>query len=117
MKKIGFEEVYHLQGGILKYLEEVPAEQSLWQGECFVFDNRVSVDHELQKGNYALCHACRHPLSEAELQSNSYQAGISCPYCITKTTDEQKDRFTERQKQIKLARKRGQKHIGASIKK
>jgi UPF0176 protein len=117
MKKIGFEEVYHLQGGILKYLEEVPAEQSLWQGECFVFDNRVSVDHELQKGNYALCHACRHPLSQAELQSNSYQAGISCPYCITKTTHEQRDRFAERQKQIKLARNRGQKHIGVSIKK
>ena len=117
MKNIGFEEVYHLQGGILKYLEKVPADQSLWQGECFVFDNRVSVDHDLQKGNYALCHACRHPLSEAELHSDGYQAGISCPHCVTKTTTEQKDRFAERQKQIKLARKRGQKHIGAILKK
>ena len=116
MKNLGFEEVYHLQGGILKYLEKVPADQSLWQGECFVFDDRVSVDHKLQKGNYALCHACRHPLSKAELQSNSYEAGISCPHCITKTTHEQRNRFAERQKQIELALKRGQKHLGAPIK-
>ena len=117
MKKLGFDKVYHLQGGILKYLEEVPSNKSLWQGECFVFDNRVSVNHELQKGKYALCHACRHPLSETDLESNSYHPGISCPHCITKTTNEQKNRFAERQKQIKLARERGQKHIGASIKK
>ncbi len=117
MKKIGFEEVYHLQGGILKYLEEVPSKQSLWQGECFVFDDRVSVDHKLRKGNYSLCHACRHPLLEAEMQSNSYQAGISCPHCITKTTREQRNRFAERQKQIELALKRGQKHLGVPLKK
>ncbi len=117
MKKLGFDKVYHLQGGILKYLEEVPAKESLWQGECFVFDNRVSVDQELQKGNYSLCHACRHPLSNTDLNSDGYHAGISCPHCITKTTNEQKERFKERQKQIKLARKRGQKHIGSHISK
>ncbi|MBT5799204.1 MAG: rhodanese-related sulfurtransferase [Alphaproteobacteria bacterium] len=117
MKKLGFEEVYHLQGGILNYFEEVPANQSLWQGECFVFDNRVSVDHELRRGSYQLCHACRHPLSDADLKSNAYHAGISCPHCITKTNSDQRKRFAERQKQIKLANKRGQKHIGASIKK
>ena len=117
MKKLGFDKVYHLQGGILKYLEEVPAKESLWQGECFVFDNRVSVDQELQTGNYSLCHACRHPLSNTDLNSDGYHAGISCPHCITKTTNEQKERFKERQKQIKLARKRGQKHIGSHISK
>ncbi len=115
LKKIGFDEVYHLKGGILKYLEEVPLSQSLWQGECFVFDNRVSVNHKLQKGAYALCNACRHPLSDNEIKSSSYQSGISCPYCISKTTSQQKERFKERQKQIKLARYRGQKHIGASF--
>ena len=116
LKKIGFDEVYHLKGGILKYLEEVPSNQSLWHGECFVFDNRVSVNHKLQKGAYSLCNACRHPLSEKEVKSSSYQKGISCPYCILKTTNQQKERFKERQKQIELARKRGHKHIGAQLK-
>ena len=112
LKKLGFDEVYHLKGGILKYFEDVPSNESLWQGECFVFDNRVSVDHSLQKGTYELCNACRHPLSEDDITSSSYQTGISCPHCISKTTAQQKERFKERQKQIKLAQKRGQKHIG-----
>ena len=112
LKKLGFDEVYHLKGGILKYFEDVPSNDSLWQGECFVFDNRVSVDHSLQKGTYELCNACRHPLSEDDITSSSYQTGISCPHCISKTTTQQKERFKERQKQIKLAQKRGQKHIG-----
>ena len=117
MKRLGFDEVYHLQGGILKYFEEVPSNESLWQGECFVFDDRVSVDHTLEKGAYTLCNACRQPLSEADLETSSYQPGISCPKCISKTSPKQKERFKERQKQVKLAQRRGQKHIGALIKK
>ena len=117
MKRLGFDEVYHLQGGILKYFEEVPSNESLWQGECFVFDDRVSVDHTLEKGAYTLCNACRQPLSETDLKTSSYQPGISCPKCISKTSPKQKERFKERQKQVKLAQRRGQKHIGASIKK
>ena len=115
LKTIGFDEVYHLEGGILKYLEEIPSNQSLWQGECFVFDNRVSVDHKLQKGAYSLCNACRHPLSNNDIKSVSFQTGVSCPYCISKTTSQQKERFKERQKQIKLAKNRGLNHIGASF--
>ena len=117
MKRLGFDEVYHLQGGILKYFEEVPSNESLWQGECFVFDDRVSVDHTLEKGAYTLCNACRQPLSEADLETSCYQPGISCPKCISKTSPKQKERFKERQKQVKLAQRRGQKHIGALIKK
>ena len=115
LKKIGFEEVYHLEGGILKYFEEVPSNQSLWQGECFVFDNRVSVNHKLEKGSYALCNACRHPLSLDDMKSASYQNGISCPHCISRTTTKQKERFRERQKQIEIAQKRGKKHLGAEL--
>ena len=81
MKSLGFDEVYHLQGGILKYLEEVPQEKSLWEGECFVFDERVAVDHDLQAGSYTQCHACRMPLNEAELQHEHYVPGESCGYC------------------------------------
>ncbi|HEY7885709.1 MAG TPA: rhodanese-related sulfurtransferase [Cellvibrionaceae bacterium] len=113
MKEQGFNEVYHLEGGILKYLEQVPAEQSLWQGECFVFDNRVAVDHELQKGSYDQCHGCRHPITEQDKQSPLYMQGVSCPRCHDKLTDLQKLRFAERQKQIGLARARNQVHLGA----
>ncbi|MEP5766624.1 MAG: rhodanese-related sulfurtransferase [Halieaceae bacterium] len=113
MLKEGFEEVYHLQGGILKYLEEVPAEESSWQGECFVFDNRVSVDHSLEKGHYDQCHGCRHPITEADKQSPQYQKGVCCPGCYDKLTAEQKGRFAERQKQIELAAARQQQHLGA----
>lgn len=112
LKGLGFEEVYHLQGGILKYLEEVPEEKSLWEGECFVFDERVAVDHSLQPGHYTQCHACRAPLSEADVDSEYYVTGESCPYCHNNTSEDQRQRFRERQKQIRLAKQRGEKHIG-----
>jgi UPF0176 protein len=111
LKEQGFEEVYHLDGGILKYLEEVPAADSLWQGECFVFDQRVAVKHGLEQGSYDQCYACRMPLSPAEMQSELYVKGLSCPHCHDKITTEQKAAFTERQKQIELAKQRGEKHI------
>jgi len=113
MKEQGFEEVYHLEGGILKYLEEVPEENTMWQGECFVFDERVTVDHQLQKGRYDQCNACRMPITKEEQLSEHYQHGVSCPHCFDKTTEEQKARFLEREKQIKLAEQRGEAHIGA----
>jgi UPF0176 protein len=111
----GFEEVYHLQGGILKYLEEVPKKKSLWQGECFVFDQRVAVTNELKKGQYSQCYACRHPLSSQEMKSNHYNEGISCSYCIRKTSEVKKNNLKERQKQISLAKTRGEEHIGKKI--
>ncbi|MEZ5571630.1 MAG: rhodanese-related sulfurtransferase [Halioglobus sp.] len=109
----GFEEVYHLQGGILKYLEEVPAADSLWQGECFVFDNRVSVDHQLEKGRYDQCYGCRHPITEQDKQSGMYEPGVCCPHCFEQLTDDQRLRFRERQKQVELAAQRGEAHVGA----
>ena len=116
MLEKGFQEVYHLQGGILKYLETVPEKESLWQGECFVFDQRVAVKHNLVEGDYDQCYACRHPLSPAELKSNQYQAGIACPYCYNALSEEKKASVKERQKQIELARLRGEDHIGKVIK-
>ena len=115
MLEQGFEEVYHLKGGILKYLEEVAVDESLWQGECFVFDGRVSVDHELAEGNYEQCFACRRPISDEDMQSKDYQKGVSCPYCINETTEEQRANFNERQHQVELAEQRNQKHIGAKM--
>jgi UPF0176 protein len=112
MKEQGFDEVYHLQGGILKYLEEVPKEQTLWRGECFVFDNRVAVDHDLKRGSYDQCHACRMPITEEEKAHSLYQQGLSCHHCYESLNDEQKSRFAERQKQITLAKARGEEHIG-----
>jgi UPF0176 protein len=112
LKEQGFEEVYHLEGGILKYLEDVPQEDSLWEGECFVFDDRVTVNHQLEKGDYDQCHACRLPITDEDKQSPLYQRGVSCPHCFDSTTDEQKQRFAEREKQIQLARVRGEAHIG-----
>ncbi|WP_111640400.1 oxygen-dependent tRNA uridine(34) hydroxylase TrhO [Marinimicrobium alkaliphilum] len=114
MKEQGFEEVYHLQGGILKYLEEVPEEESLWRGECFVFDNRVAVNHQLEKGRYDQCHGCRHPITEDDMRSEKYMKGVSCPRCYDTLTDEQKARFAERQKQMELARQRNEQHLGAA---
>lgn len=111
LKEQGFDEVYHLDGGILKYLEEMPEETSLWQGECFVFDQRVAVKHGLAQGSYDQCYACRMPLSAAEMASTHYVKGLSCPHCVDKTTDEQKAAFAERQKQVELAKQRGEKHI------
>lgn len=108
----GFEAVYHLQGGILKYLETVPEAESLWQGECFVFDQRVAVKHNLAVGEFDQCYACRHPLSPAEMQSAEYTPGISCPYCYNTISEEKKKSLTERQKQVILAKKRGAAHIG-----
>ncbi len=115
LKQQGFEEVYHLQGGILKYLEEIPESESLWQGECFVFDNRVSVNHALQKGSYDQCHACRLPITETDRQSEKYQQGVSCPACFDSSTESQRKRFVEREKQVQLANMRGETHIGSSV--
>lgn len=117
LKSQGFEEVYHLHGGILKYLEEVPEEESLWQGECFVFDNRVSVNHALQKGMYDQCHACRLPITEQDKADPRYEAGVSCPHCFDKHSEKQRQRFKEREKQIQLAKKRGEHHIGGDVQK
>ena len=113
LKEQGFEEVYHLKGGILQYLEDVPKEKSLWNGECFVFDNRVTVDHDLQPGHYELCHGCREPISAADKASDKFIEGVACPRCHDKQTPDQRARFEERQKQIELARTRNQIHIGA----
>ncbi|MBK8814767.1 MAG: rhodanese-related sulfurtransferase [Methylococcaceae bacterium] len=113
LKEQGFDEVYHLKGGILKYLEDVPAEETLWQGECFVFDDRVTVNHQLEKGRYDQCHACRLPITEADKASPMYEIGVSCPHCYDKKSPEQKQRFAEREKQIELAKLRGEKHIGS----
>lgn len=116
MKEQGFEEVYHLEGGILKYLEEVPSEDTMWQGECFVFDGRVAVNHELEKGSYDQCFACRYPITEDEKKSELYIKGVSCPKCHDKMSEEQKARFAERQHQMELAKARGDQHIGGEIK-
>ena len=115
MKEQGFEEVYHLEGGILKYLEEVPAEESLWQGECFVFDNRVTVNHQLEKGNYDQCHACRRPITEDDKQSEKYVTGVSCHHCFDEFSEAQKTRFAQRERQMQLAKKRGEDHLGTDL--
>ena len=112
MKEEGFEDVYHLQGGILKYLETVVKENSLWNGECFVFDQRVCLTDELEVGSYKMCFACRMPITEEEMQNEKYIEGISCIYCYDKTTKEKKERFGSRQRQILLAKERGEKHLG-----
>ncbi len=113
LKEQGFKEVYHLKGGILKYLEEIPEKDSLWQGDCFVFDNRVAVNHTLEKGNYDQCHACRLPITKKDMQSDKYVKGVSCPFCFDKHTAKQQQRFMEREKQVQLAKCRGETHIGA----
>ena len=117
LKEQGFDEVYHLEGGILKYLEEVPKEESLWQGECFVFDNRVTVDHDLNKGIYDQCHACRRPITEQDKQSSHYVQGVSCHHCIDEYSEEQRQRFRQREKQMQLAKKRGEDHLGNDLNK
>ena len=108
----GVEEVYHLKGGILKYLEEVPAEQSAWQGACFVFDNRVSVGHGLRQGPHLLCHGCRRPILPADRDRPEFEEGVSCHRCFAETSEADKARFRERQRQIALARARGERHLG-----
>jgi len=112
MLELGFDEVYHLQGGILKYLEDMPAEENHWDGECFVFDTRVAVDRDLTEGGYVQCHACRRPLSQEDIASPDYQEGVSCPKCINEVDEERKAGLRERQKQVELARQRGDIHIG-----
>ena len=107
----GVEDVFHLKGGILKYLEDVPADQSLWQGQCFVFDQRVSVGHGLVPGDYDMCHACRRPLSADDKTQPQYENGVSCHRCITEHCEEDRARFRERQRQLALAAARGQKHF------
>lgn len=108
----GVDEVFHLKGGILKYLEHTPPEESTWDGECFVFDNRVSVGHGLKQGPYDLCHACRRPISDADKASDIYQPGVQCPHCVDEYTEADRGRFRQRQKQIELAKKRGEVHLG-----
>ena len=108
----GVEDVYHLKGGILRYLEEVPPEDSTWKGECFVFDNRVSVGHGLVEGPHQLCHGCRRPILPQDMERPEYEHGVSCHQCIHETSEADKARFRERQKQIALARARGEEHLG-----
>jgi UPF0176 protein len=112
MMSEGFDEVYHLEGGILKYLEKVKPEESLWQGACFVFDQRVAIKHGLEVGDYDQCYACRYPLSADDMKSEKYTPGISCSHCYNTHTPEKLNSLTERQKQVILAKKRGINHIG-----
>ena len=112
VKAEGIDEVYHLKGGILKYLETIPEPESKWRGECFVFDQRVSVGHGLELGSYDLCHGCKRPVSQADRSDPRFEEGICCPACHDQLTDAQRTRFAERQKQVDLARQRGQTHIG-----
>ncbi len=115
LKEQGFNEVYHLQGGILNYLEKIPKDASTWEGECFVFDNRVTVNHNLEQGQYDQCHACRLPITEVDKQSSQYIQGISCPSCFEQLSDTQLKRFAERQKQMQLASDRGEHHLGSEV--
>ena len=115
LKQHGFEDVFHLKGGILKYLEEQPEDETKWQGECFVFDNRVTVNHKLEKGNYDQCHACRRPITEDDKYSEFYQKGVSCHHCYDKHSKEQVKRYAERERQMQLAAQRGEAHIGAPM--
>jgi UPF0176 protein len=112
LKEQGFDEVYHLEGGILQYLEDVPKEESLWEGDCFVFDNRVAVNHDLEKSDYHQCYACRLPITDEDMQSEKYESGVSCPHCFGTHTEDQLSRFREREKQVNLAKMRQQEHVG-----
>ena len=116
MMSKGFKEVYQLNGGILNYLETVDSTENLWEGECFVFDERVSLDRTLNQGKYVQCFGCRRPLSEQDLKSKNYLKGVSCSYCYDVSSDSDKERFAQRQKQIELAEARGHEHMGASAK-
>lgn len=113
MKQQGFDEVYHLDGGILKYLETIPEEESLWRGECFVFDHRVSVGHGLAVGSYDLCYGCRRPIDKAAQLSDKFVPGVCCPHCHEDLTEDKRTRFATRQQQIDLAIARGEEHLGA----
>ena len=115
MRSKGFENIYQLQGGILNYLEKINEEESLWKGECFVFDDRVAINHKLKVGSYDMCHGCRMPITESDKNSEHYERGISCPNCFNMKTPDQKKRYAERQKQVDLAKLRNEKHIGANF--
>ena len=115
MLKNGYEDVYHLKGGILKYLETQPKDDSMWDGACFVFDQRVAVEHGLAESEYDQCYACRYPLTKEQMASTLYVKGVSCPRCHNKMSEEQRARFAERQKQIALAKARGEAHIGRKV--
>ena len=110
--ELGFEQVFHLQGGILNYLEHTPPDENRWRGECFVFDTRVAVDRDLAEGGYVQCHACRRPLSSEDIASDAYREGVSCPHCIDELDDDRAARLEERRRQVQLARERGDTHIG-----
>lgn len=117
MRQVGFEQVYQLDGGILKYLEEVETQNNHWQGECFVFDQRVSVDAQLEQGRYDQCYACRHPLSVEDLASDVYEKGVVCPHCVGQSSETRLINFRQRQRQVDLAAQRGLTHIGETQKK
>ncbi|MBT8087145.1 MAG: rhodanese-related sulfurtransferase [Gammaproteobacteria bacterium] len=112
MLELGFDTVYQLQGGILNYLEQMPAGENRWQGECFVFDTRVAVDRDLSEGGYVQCHACRRPLSVDDMRSPDYHEGVSCPKCVNEADEERRARLEERRRQVELAERRGEAHIG-----
>jgi UPF0176 protein len=113
LRGLGQDEVFHLRGGILKYLEQIPESESLWQGECFVFDQRVALGHGLSQGRHSMCHACRRPVSPEQMQMPAWEDGVSCPQCIDEFTEDDRARFRERQKQVLLAKARGAHHLGA----
>jgi UPF0176 protein len=112
LKSQGFKTVYHLHGGVLKYLEEIDEADSLWEGECFVFDERVAVKHNLEQGQYDQCHACRYPITKADKYHQHYEKGVSCPHCYGTRSKDQINRYKERQHQVELAKARGEEHIG-----
>ncbi len=116
LRSEGVEDVFHLKGGILKYLENVPEEESLWEGECFVFDQRVTVKHGLEVGSYDLCHACRRPINGEDKASSKFEEGVQCAACFDERTDEQRERYRERQRQEEKAAKVGEAHLGAEQK-
>ena len=115
LKQEGIDEVYHLKGGVLKYLETVPEAESLWRGECFVFDQRVTIGHGLAQGSYDLCHACRRPVTTDDRLSPLWEGGVSCPACHTERTEAQRASYRERQRQVALAAAQGRQHIGAAL--
>lgn len=117
LRSLGFEKVFHLQGGILRYLETVSAEDNQWQGDCFVFDDRVAVDKQLQVSGHQMCRACRRPLTDEDCKSPHYEEGVSCPYCYPRLSEEQRRSFAERIRQVRLAEARGERHIGVPMKK
>ena len=109
LKKKGYKNIFHLQGGILKYLEDISKKESLFEGECFVFDKRVALNHELKKGSYSICHACGMPISIEDQKNEEYREGIQCHFCVNKFSDNDRKRFEERQKQINKLKEKNQK--------